>query len=108
MECNWYLPNRSLSGVATRALHFQDIEARGQQFLVSNDLDGYYELSDENEWLPFKNFTEAPNIDFRDPNLKMLDLNGDGMADILISEEEWYLPGMHQKEKKALSNYKTT
>lgn len=84
-------PKPSLSGVSKGSLHFQDIEARGQTFLVSDDLEGYYELSRENEWLPFKNFTEIPRVDMHDPNLKFLDLNGDGKADILISEEEVFL-----------------
>src|SRR5438132_13498027 len=72
------------NGVSTGALHFADLEAKGQQFLIEG-LHGFYELSDDNEWLPFKHFTEIPNVDLSDPNLKMLDLNGDGMADILVS-----------------------
>jgi len=83
----------SLNGLSDGSLHFQDLEARGQKFLVSRELKGYYELGDDNAWLPFKNFIGNPNIDLHDPNLKMLDLNGDGMADILISEDEvftWY------------------
>jgi RHS repeat-associated protein len=86
-------PKPSFMGLNSGALHFQDVEANGQKFLVSNDFNGYYEFTPEEEWLPFKNFKEIPNIDLRDPNLKFLDLNGDGKADILISEENvfvWY------------------
>ncbi|HMH20176.1 MAG TPA: SpvB/TcaC N-terminal domain-containing protein, partial [Puia sp.] len=97
----------SLKGLSPAGLHFQDIEARGQKFLVSNQLDGYYELGDDNEWQPFRNFGSLPNIDLLDPNLKFLDLNGDGMADILISEEEvftWYA----SKGKDGFESYKRT
>ena len=37
--------------------------------------------------------SSLPNIDWRDPNLKFIDLTGDGHADILITEDEafsWY------------------
>ena len=83
----------SLQGVSTGALHFQDIEATGQKSLVSKELDGYYELSDDNEWLAFTNFKQLPRIDLQDIKLRLLDLNGDGMADILILDDEaftWY------------------
>lgn len=93
------------------AVHFQDIEANGQKSLVSNDMNGYYEFTAEDDpiaigWLPFKNFDEVPNIDLRDPNLKFLDLNGDGKADILITENDvfiWYA----SKGKKGFENYQT-
>jgi RHS repeat-associated protein len=83
----------SLNGLATGDLHLQDIEAKGQQFLVSDNLQGYFELDDNNQWQSFKNFTRVAKVNLQDPNMKMLDLNGDGMADILISEESvftWY------------------
>jgi RHS repeat-associated protein len=86
-------PKPSFNGLSVGAVHFQDIEANGQKHLVSNDLNGYYEFTPEDEWLPFRNFNVVPNIDLRDPNLKFLDLNGDGKADILISEDDvftWY------------------
>jgi RHS repeat-associated protein len=41
----------------------------------------------------FHHFEKYPNIDLKDPNLKMLDLNGDGMPDMLISQAQdfvWY------------------
>ncbi|MEO5600886.1 MAG: SpvB/TcaC N-terminal domain-containing protein, partial [Cyclobacteriaceae bacterium] len=86
-------PKPSFTGLNTGEVHFQDIEANGQKFLVSNALDGFFELSPEDEWLHFKTFTQRPTIDVSDPNVKFLDLDGDGLADILISEEEvfvWY------------------
>jgi len=96
----------SLNGISTGQLHFQDLEANGKQALVSRDLNGYYELADNDEWLPFNNFTDVPNIDLRDPNVKLLDLNGDGRADILLSEESvfvWYA----SKGKAGYESYQT-
>ncbi|MEO8149293.1 MAG: SpvB/TcaC N-terminal domain-containing protein [Bacteroidia bacterium] len=86
-------PKPAFSGLTNGALHFQDVEANGQKFLVSNDLNGYFEYSPDDEWLPFKTFNEVPNISLHDSNLKFLDLNGDGKADILITEDDtfvWY------------------
>lgn len=83
----------ALNGLSTGALHFRDVEANGQQQLVSNDLKGYFELTTDDEWEPFQTFHHLPNIDIRDPNLKFLDLDGDGRADMLISEDHafiWY------------------
>ncbi|KAL4767105.1 hypothetical protein BDW60DRAFT_200755 [Aspergillus nidulans var. acristatus] len=46
-------------------------------------------------WLPFIKFRAIPNIDWSNPNLRFVDLTGDGRADILITENDalvWY-PG---------------
>lgn len=56
--------------------------------MVSRDLEGYYELTDDQESVPFRNFSQVPNIDLRNPNLKFLDLNRDGKADMPIDEEQ--------------------
>ena len=100
-------PKPSFNGLNTGALHFQDVEANGQKFLVSNDFNGYYEYTPEDELLPFRNFDEVPNIDLRDPNLKFIDLNGDGKADMLISEDNvfvWYA----SKGKAGFETHRTT
>ncbi len=85
----------SPSGISSGFMQLQEIEANSQKFLVSNQfgMNGYFEFSEDNEWLPFEPFDNFPNVDLRDPNLKFMDLNGDGLADILISEENvftWY------------------
>lgn len=44
-------------------------------------------------WLPFQPFAAFPNIDMDDPNLRLVDLTGDGLADILITNDDvltWY------------------
>ena len=100
-------PKPSFNGLSMGAAHFQDIEANGQKHLVSNELNGYYEFTPADEWLPFKTFLEVPNIDLRDTKLKFLDLNGDGKADILISEDDvfvWYA----SKGKEGFESYQTT
>ncbi|MBX3255088.1 MAG: hypothetical protein KF862_13175 [Chitinophagaceae bacterium] len=88
-------PRPSMTGLENGTLSLQDLEANGKKYLVSTTgaVKGYFELTPEEEWISFFPFTNYPNIDLKDPNLKFLDLNGDGMADLLFSTEQnfiWY------------------
>lgn len=88
-------PKPSVMGFSSGTLQLQDLDANGNKQVVvqSPGLQGYFELDDDHDWRPFKSFEQIPNIDLADPNLKMLDLNGDGRAELLISEENvftWY------------------
>ncbi|HMQ87133.1 MAG TPA: SpvB/TcaC N-terminal domain-containing protein [Flavilitoribacter sp.] len=88
-------PKPSLNGLGGGGLQLQELEANGAKYIVSTDaaLKGYFELSAEAEWQPFHPFEKYPNIDLRDPNVRFLDLNGDGLADILITQDDvfyWY------------------
>ena len=49
---------------------------------------GFYERTDEQSWDEFKSFTSLPNVDWNDPNMRFVDLTGDGHADILVTEDE--------------------
>lgn len=87
------IPKPSFNGLSNGTLQLQDLEADGRKFVVSTQgpVKGYFELSDDDEWQPFIAFDQMPNINFNDPNVKFIDLNGDGKADLIISEENVFL-----------------
>jgi RHS repeat-associated protein len=76
------------------SLQWQDLDADGRRQIVSElPVKGYWELDDNQEWQPFQTFDKNLNIDWSSPFTKMLDLDGDGRADILITEDRawlWY------------------
>ena len=54
---------------------------------------GYRRHNEDGSWEPFRPFKHTPNINFNDPNLRYIDLTGDGQADLLISQDilfRWY------------------
>jgi RHS repeat-associated protein len=88
------VPKPSLNGLNS-TVHIQELEADGRKFLVTQgtELPGYFEMTEDNDWLPFQAFSNIPNVDFRHPGTKFIDLNGDGKADLFISEDHafcWY------------------
>jgi RHS repeat-associated protein len=48
---------------------------------------GYYARTSERDFAPFKRFDALPQLDWDDPNIKFIDVTGDGLADVLISED---------------------
>ena len=77
-------PNVALSGGA----EIMDLAGDGQPdvVLMEGPTPGLYEHDEAEGWQPFRAFTSRLNRDFRDPNLKFVDLDGDGHADVLITE----------------------
>jgi len=76
-------------------LQLADLDGDGSKQLVNfrSAPEGYFELDDDNKWQGFRPFKSLPNIDFSDPNTRMIDLDGDGRAELVISEDHvftWY------------------
>lgn len=73
--------------------HITDLAGDGHSYLVqfAPPLGGFYELEEDDHWGPFTPFLSSPHIAWDDPNLKFIDLDGDGHADILISEDDVFV-----------------
>lgn len=48
---------------------------------------GYFKRDADAGWAPFRTFASLPDIDWSEPDLRFVDLTGDGLPDILITED---------------------
>ncbi|MDP8930025.1 MAG: FG-GAP-like repeat-containing protein, partial [Actinomycetota bacterium] len=73
--------------------YLTDLDGDGRLNLVSLSpgLGGYFELNGDDQWDAFTAFRHLPNLDWADPNLRLIDLTGDGHPDILITEDDCML-----------------
>ena len=80
-------PNAAIAGGQAQ---FMDLAGDGQPDLVLLDAPtpGFYEHDEGAGWNTFRAFSARLNRNSRDPNLKFIDIDGDGHADALITEDE--------------------
>jgi RHS repeat-associated protein len=82
------IPKPSFNSFSNGTLQLQDLDANGQKQIVvhSAATQGYFELGDDGCWQPFRSFLKTLSLDLHDPNVRMLDVNGDGKPEILLSD----------------------
>ena len=75
---------------------FGDMEGDGlADLIVESPLPGFYETTPEGDWRPFRKFDSGhyPSFSLSDPNVRLLDLTGDGRPDALMTTDHcfrWY------------------
>ena len=65
----------------------EDVGGDGQLDLVQYGppLSGYFTRTPEGSFEAHRTFQTLPNINWNDPNLRFIDLDGDGHGDLLIT-----------------------
>lgn len=85
------LPTSADLGNGAQQLTDVDGDGRFELVMYAPPLSGFFERTADGEWAPFRTLPSVPRIDWHDPNLRFLDLDGDGLADLLIPANDAFL-----------------
>lgn len=85
----------SLAALVSGEQQLMDLSGDGRLDLVdlTDSAQGYFERTDNADWTSFARFQALPKEDWHNPELRFVDLTGDGLVDLLISEGNafrWY------------------
>ncbi|MEO8550173.1 MAG: toxin TcdB middle/N-terminal domain-containing protein, partial [Kofleriaceae bacterium] len=85
--------NKPRSGLR-RDTQLLDLANDGHKYVVElgGDAPGYY-ARDGESWSQFVPFRSLPKLDWKSPFQRLIDLDGDGLADVLVTEDDvwsWY------------------
>ena len=89
-------PRPSLAALSRGRQQLLDLAGDGNLDLVEfgSPTPGFFSRTEDAGWDRFRTFIGLPNIDWQDPNLRFVDLTGDGHADILVTDDQvfatWY------------------
>jgi RHS repeat-associated protein len=72
---------------------FGDMGGDGMADLIVQwpEMAGFYEATSDGEWKPFKKFPTCPSFSLGDPNVRLIDLTGDGRSDVLMTRDLHFL-----------------
>jgi RHS repeat-associated protein len=63
-------------------------DGRPDVVVMEGPVPGFFEHDEPQGWKPFRPFASGLTGSWRDPNLRLVDLDGDGHADVLITEDD--------------------
>jgi RHS repeat-associated protein len=80
----------ALAGQESRFHHLMDVAGDGNLDLVdlTPDGPGFHSRTPDAGWAGFRAFRQCPVLDWNDAALRFVDLTGDGIADVLITEDD--------------------
>ena len=78
--------------LAQPGVGFGDMGGDGQADLLvhSGPLPGFFETTSDGTWQTFKPYDVFPSFDLADPNVRLVDLTGDGLSDALMTQGEQF------------------
>jgi RHS repeat-associated protein len=77
------------ANIATSQQQLMDLAGDGTLDVVElSPVGGFYERTDDAKWEGFRPFHSLPVQNWENPNLRFVDLTGDGMTDVLITEDD--------------------
>jgi hypothetical protein len=80
-------PNVASLGATGQLLASLDGDGKLDLVLLGDPLRGRFKREGDG-WRPFWPFVRCPNVDPQNPNLRYLDVDGDGLVDLMVSEAE--------------------
>jgi hypothetical protein len=81
------------SPLVSPKLGFGDMSGDGRADLLvhSGSLPGFFETTPNGTWQTFKPYNVFPSFDLADPNVRLVDLTGNGSSDALMTRDEHFL-----------------
>jgi len=79
--------------LAQPGVGFGDMGGDGQADLLvhSGPLPGFFETTPDGTWQTFKPYDVFPSFNLGDPNVRLVDLTGDGLSDALMTQDDHFL-----------------
>ena len=66
-------------------------DGRADLLVHAGPLPGFFETTSDGTWQTFRPYAVFPSFDLDDPNVRLVDLTGDGRSDALMTQEKEFL-----------------